>query len=67
MLRVSVRINQDSEMMVSSAGDQNTGILRTLINAQGIALLAEERDYFAAGEKIDIHLLGVSTAFGGNL
>ncbi|MCK4502249.1 MAG: molybdopterin molybdotransferase MoeA [Desulfuromonadales bacterium] len=62
ILRVSVRINQDGEMVVSSAGDQNTGILRTLVDAQGIALLADDRDFFAAGEKIDIHLLGASTA-----
>ena len=64
ILRVAIQINPDGEMMVSSAGDQNTGILRTLVNAQGIALLAAERDFFAAGEKIDVHLLGASTALG---
>ncbi|MDX2478743.1 MAG: molybdopterin molybdotransferase MoeA [Desulfuromusa sp.] len=64
ILRVAVSINQDGEMLVSSAGDQNTGILRTLVNAQGIALLAAERDFYAAGEKIDIHLLGATTALG---
>ena len=64
ILRVTVRINQDGEMMVSSAGDQNTGILRTLVDAQGVALLAAERDFFAAGEKIDIHLFGATTTLG---
>ncbi len=64
ILRVSINIDQDGEMLVSSAGDQNTGILRTLVNARGIALLAAERDFFAAGEKIDIHLFGASTALG---
>ena len=64
ILRVALQINQDGEMIVSSAGDQNTGILRTLVNAQGIALLAAERDFFAAGEKIDIHLFGASTVLG---
>jgi len=64
ILRVAVRIDQDGEMVVSSAGDQNTGILRTLVDAQGIALLPAERDFFAAGEKIDIHLFGASTALG---
>ncbi|MEA3543787.1 MAG: gephyrin-like molybdotransferase Glp [Thermodesulfobacteriota bacterium] len=64
MLRVAVSINQDGEMMVSSAGDQNTGILRTSIDAQGIALLPAERDFFAAGEKIEFHLFGASTALG---
>ena len=64
MLRVHVRIDQSGEMLVSSAGDQNTGILRTLVDAQGIALLPADRDFFAAGEKIEIHLLGASTQLG---
>ncbi len=64
ILRVAIQINQEGKMMVRSAGDQNTGILRTLVDAQGIALLAAERDFFAAGEQIDIHLLGASTALG---
>lgn len=64
ILRVSVSFNSDREMLLKSAGDQNTGILRTLINAQGIALLPAERDFFAAGEKIDFHLLGGSTTLG---
>jgi len=64
ILRVALQINQNGELIVSSAGDQNTGILRTLVNAQGIALLAAERDFFAAGEKIDVHLFGASTVLG---
>ncbi|MEA3363639.1 MAG: gephyrin-like molybdotransferase Glp [Thermodesulfobacteriota bacterium] len=64
ILRVAIQINPEGEMMVRSAGDQNTGILTTLINAQGIALLAAERDFFAVGEKIDVHLLGSSTTLG---
>ena len=64
ILRVALQINQDGELIVSSAGDQNTGILRTLVNAQGIALLAAERDFFAAGEKIEVHFFGASTVLG---
>jgi molybdopterin molybdotransferase len=64
ILRVNVRIDQKGEMLVSSAGDQNTGILRTLVDAQGIALLPADRDFFASGEKIEIHLLGASTQLG---
>ena len=64
IFRVSVQIDQNGEMLVSSAGDQNTGILRTLVDAQGIALLSADRDFFAAGEKIEIHLLGSSTQLG---
>ncbi len=64
ILRVSVSFNQDGEILLKSAGDQNTGILRTLIKSQGIVLLPADRDFFAAGEKIDFHLLGGSTAIG---
>ena len=64
ILRVAVGINPEGEMVVSSAGDQNTGILRTSINSQGIALLAADRDFFAAGEKIEIHFFGASTVLG---
>lgn len=64
MLRVTVELNEQGELEVASAGDQNTGILRTLIDAQGIALLGAERDYFAVGDQVDVHLLGASTALG---
>ncbi|WP_321367318.1 gephyrin-like molybdotransferase Glp [uncultured Desulfuromusa sp.] len=64
ILRVAVTLDPNGEMLVSSAGDQNTGIQRTLVASQGIALLEAERDFFAAGEKINIHLLGPSTAIG---
>ena len=64
ILRVALQINQDGEMVVCSAGDQNTGILRTLVKAQGVALLAAERDFYPAGEKIAVHLFGPSTTLG---
>jgi len=40
-----------------TSGDQNTGILRTLVLADGIAILPAERTAFAAGEKVDVLLL----------
>jgi molybdopterin molybdotransferase len=64
LMRVAVELNEQGEMVIASAGDQNTGILRTMIYAQGIALLAPDRDYYAAGEQLDVHLLGASTALG---
>jgi len=64
LLRVSVKIDQNGEMLVSSAGDQNTGIMRTLVDAQGIALLPADQDFFDTGDKIDVHLLGTSTQLG---
>lgn len=64
LMRVSVELNEEGEMLIASSGDQNTGILRTMVYAQGIALLAAERDYYAAGEKLDLHFLGAATALG---
>lgn len=64
LMRVAVELNESGEMVIASAGDQNTGILRTMIYAQGIALLSPDRDYYAAGDFLDVHLLGAATALG---
>lgn len=64
LIRVAVELDQNGEMRIASAGDQNTGILRTMIFAQGIALLEADRDYYAVGEKVEVHLLGASTGLG---
>ena len=42
---------------VESAGDQNTGILSTMIKANGIAILTPGQKEIPAGEKVDIQLL----------
>ncbi len=64
LMRVAVELNENGEMVIASAGDQNTGILRTMICAQGVALLAPDRDYYAAGDSLEVHLLGAATALG---
>lgn len=64
LMRVAVELNEAGEMVIASAGDQNTGILRTMIYAQGIALLAPDRNFYAAGDTLDVHLLGAATALG---
>jgi len=64
LMRVAVELDEKGEMVIASAGDQNTGILRTMIYAQGIALLAPDRDHYAAGDLLDVHLLGAATALG---
>jgi len=40
-----------------SAGKQDTGRLKTLLQANALAVLPAEREYFAAGEEIQVHLL----------
>lgn len=50
-----VRIEPGADGFVArTAGDQNTGILRTLVLADGIAVLPAGRASFAAGEKVDV-------------
>lgn len=64
LMRVAVELNEAGEIVIASAGDQNTGILRTMVYAQGIALLEADRSNYAAGESLDVHLLGAATALG---
>ncbi len=47
----------DDRLVASSSGDQNTGILRTMLRANGIAMLPADRSQIEAGEEVDVHLL----------
>ncbi len=64
LLRVVVGTTAEGEMTVASAGDQNTGILRTLSISQGIAYLAADEGNFSEGDVVPFHLLGVATQLG---
>ncbi len=55
-MRVEI-LQEHGGLCVASSGDQNTGILRTMIRANGIAILPAERDRIEAGEEVDVHLL----------
>jgi molybdopterin molybdotransferase len=55
-LRVQVR-GSETGLIASSSGDQNTGILRTMVRANGIVILPAAGERFAAGEEVDVHLL----------
>jgi len=56
-LRVQVK-KHDNSFVAASAGDQNTGILSTMVRANGIAVLPADRDIVAAGEPVEVILLG---------
>lgn len=43
--------------LACSSGDQNTGILKTMLMADAMAVLPAERTTFAAGEEVDVHIL----------
>jgi molybdopterin molybdotransferase len=55
-MRVTV-FAENGELVVASSGDQNTGILRTMLRANAIAILPAERERLEAGEAVQIHLL----------
>lgn len=55
-LRVLV-VREGEQLMASSSGDQNTGILSTMLRANGIAVLPAERGQFDAGEEVDVHMI----------
>jgi len=55
-LRVAVS-REGSDLVASSSGDQNTGILKTMLRANGIAVLPAEADALATGSMVNVHLL----------
>ena len=55
-LRVSLQ-ERDGRLVARSAGDQHTGILTTLVRADGLALLPAELESLPAGAEITVMLL----------
>lgn len=56
LLRVKV-LRDNGLFRVTSAGNQQTGVQKTLLNADAIALLPADRTFFAAGEEVEFHFL----------
>ncbi|MBK5094361.1 MAG: molybdopterin molybdotransferase MoeA [Deltaproteobacteria bacterium] len=55
-LRVKIDL-EEGKYVIRSAGDQKTGILKTMVHADGIALLPSDRTTFQAGDQVDVCLL----------
>ena len=55
-VRVEVEA-RDGRLYARSAGDQNTGILNTMLRADAIAMLPADRTAIAAGEEVNIQLV----------
>ena len=55
-LRVRVEV-ENGRYRATSAGDQNTGILGTMLRANGIAVLPKDKTMFSPGEEVAVHLL----------
>ena len=45
----------------STSGKQQTGLLKTMVNAAAIAVIPPRRGFMAAGEEIDVHFFGSYT------
>ncbi|CAG0966514.1 molybdopterin molybdotransferase [Geobacteraceae bacterium] len=56
-LRVRIEV-ENGRYTASTSGDQNTGILRTMIRANGLAVLPRDATFVAAGTEVDVHLVG---------
>lgn len=55
-LRVRVEV-QEGRYVATTSGDQHTGILRTMVRANGLAVLPAEATFIPAGTEVDLHLL----------
>ncbi|GFE59634.1 gephyrin-like molybdotransferase Glp [Geobacter sp. AOG2] len=49
---------EDGRWYATSAGNQQTAILRTMVDAEALAVLSLEKTYFAIGDEIDAHFYG---------
>ncbi len=55
---VRLRLNREGKGFTGrSSGDQNTGILKTMLMADAMAVLPSETSHFAAGDEVDAILL----------
>jgi molybdopterin molybdotransferase len=56
---VRVRLEKEGgRWFASSAGNQQTAILKTMVDAQALAILPTDSDNFAAGDEVDVHFYG---------
>jgi molybdopterin molybdotransferase len=58
LVRVRLSRRADGALLASTAGNQETGILKTLLRADGIAIIPAEQGHLGAGEAVSVQLLG---------
>jgi molybdopterin molybdotransferase len=56
LLRVRLE-SREGKLLAFSSGEQATGMLKTLLKADGLAVLPAERSSLCAGEEVEVHLL----------
>jgi molybdopterin molybdotransferase len=56
---VRLKLERDGDRwFAGSAGNQQTAILKTMVDAQALAVLPAESSSFAAGDEVDVHFYG---------
>jgi molybdopterin molybdotransferase len=55
-LRVRLESSGD-KLLAFSSGDQTTGMLKTLLRADGLAILPAARGSFRSGEEVEVHVI----------
>ena len=49
--------DRDGKIFAYSAGDQNTGMLKAMLNADGLAMIPADRTLLSTGDLVDVHVL----------
>lgn len=56
---VRVRLEHEGgRWFAGSAGNQQTAILKTMVDAQALAILPADSEHFAVGDEVDVHFFG---------
>lgn len=54
-----IRLEREGERLyATTSGKQQTGLLKTMVNAAAIAVIPPGRGFLAAGEEVDVHFFG---------
>ena len=57
LMRIILERERD-DFFVTTSGKQQTGLLKTMVNATAIAVIPPGRGFLAAGEEVDVHYFG---------
>jgi molybdopterin molybdotransferase len=49
--------HREGKIFAYSAGDQNTGMLKAMLNADGLAMIPADRSLLSPGDPVDVHVL----------
>jgi len=59
LIRVRLESSGD-KLLAFSSGNQTTGMMKTLLRADGLAVLSAERSSFLEGEEVEVHVMSTN-------